>query len=57
MKNKNQLFFVIGFLFSLGTMFVDRFIVTVPDWLAIVLGLLAILAFVACIITCRKRKS
>jgi len=44
--NKEKRFLQLGLGLSSGTLLFDRFILALPDWLAIVLGLLAVVCFV-----------
>lgn len=44
--NKEQRFLQLGLGLYSGTILFDRFILALPDWLAIVLGLLAVVCFV-----------
>ena len=39
-------FLQLGLGLTSGTLLLDRFIVSLPDWLAIVLGLLAVVCFI-----------
>ena len=42
----NENVFSAGLGLTSGTLLFDRFVVALPDWLAIVLGLLAVVCFV-----------
>ena len=53
MKNKSLIFLVLGLGFASATLIIDNFI-EVPDWLAIVLMVLAIVFMGAYIIMMRK---
>ena len=44
--NKEKRFLLLGLGLSSGTILFDRFILALPDWLAIALGLLAVACFV-----------
>ena len=44
--NKEKRFLQLGLGLTSGTLLFDRFVVALPDWLAIVLGLLAVVCFV-----------
>ncbi len=44
--NKEKRFLQLGLGLYSGTILFDRFILALPDWLAIVLGLLAVVCFV-----------
>lgn len=41
MKNKNLIFLILSLAICSGTILINRFVVTILDWLAIILMLLA----------------
>ncbi len=44
--NREKRFLQLGLGIASGTLLLDRFVVALPDWLAIVLVLLAVLCFI-----------
>jgi len=46
MKNKSLLFLSLGLGICSGTMLINRFVAPIPDWLAIVLMILAVASLV-----------
>jgi len=44
--NKKRVFLLFGLGITSGTILLDRFVVPLADWIAILLGLLAIVCFI-----------
>ncbi|SDY53924.1 hypothetical protein SAMN05660462_00263 [Proteiniborus ethanoligenes] len=56
MKNKNIWLLLLSLGLCSSTILIDRFIVDIPDWLAIILALIAIISLVGFFFTNRVLK-
>ncbi len=57
MKVKNHWLLMIGLLATSGIILVDRFIIDVPDWMAIICIVIAIVSYIMFLFSNRKFKS
>ncbi|MFD3157310.1 hypothetical protein ACFIJ5_10680 [Haloimpatiens sp. FM7330] len=56
MKNKNLFYLILSLGISSGTMLINRFVISIPDWLAIVLMLLSAASLIIFIIKTKENK-
>lgn len=56
MKNKNLFYLILSLGISSGTILTNRFVVLIPDWLAIVLILLSVISLIVFIIKSRNKR-
>nr|WP_307990737.1 hypothetical protein [uncultured Niameybacter sp.] len=54
MKKKNLWLLILGLGLTSGTILINRFVISIPNWLAIAFSIIAICALVAFLITNKK---
>ena len=55
MKNTDTLFLILGLGICAAMLLIDRFVVSIPDWLAIIFILLALVSFFIGLTQLRKK--
>ncbi|CAH2213478.1 hypothetical protein [Tepidibacter aestuarii] len=56
MKNKNLFYLILSLGISSGTILTNSFVISIPDWLAIVLMLLSAVSLIIFIIKSRHKR-
>lgn len=57
MKNKNLFYLILSLGISSGTIMTNRFVVSIPDWLAIILMMLSAVSLIVFIIKSRHKRN